>query len=499
MTSHRRLLLVLAALFVVAAPQPAGAGFGSPAETRRASVSSAGVEGDAESKSAMVSADGLHVAFASCASTLVPDDHNAIIGEDAFVHDLDTGKTVRVSVTTDGREAMAHSHFPAISADGRFVAFENHDRLDDTPRPGATGLYVRDRDTDRDGYFDEVGAVETRLASVDADGIGNPGNASAAAISGDGASVVFTLEAASMLPEDDNGMNDVYLRDRDTDRDGVLDEAGAARTVLISRTPDGRAGNGASGEVLDQASVSTAGRLVAFASGASDLAAGDGNDVFDVFVHDRDTDVDGVFDEPGEAATERVSVGALGVEADAQSREPSISADGRYVAFSSNATNLVTGDLNGMTDVFVHDRVTGHTTLVSAGTGGSRPSISGDGRFVAYDTLRGLLGGPALLGCDADLPEDATAQVLLHDRDADGDGVFDETVGTATEVASQSSSGVPGLGMSWAPSVSGDGATVAFASDATNLVAGDANGVADVFARLRSLTCFHHHGGCYPR
>ena len=127
-------------------------------------------------------------------------------------------------------------------------------------------------------------------------------------------------------------------------------------------------------------SLSADGRYVAFASQASNLVTGDTNGTSDVFVRDRQT-----------GATTRVSVDSSGTQGNNGSAEPSLSADGRYVAFTSQADNLVTGDTNGKADVFVHDRQTAQTTRVSVDSAGNQldfdsdsPSISGDGRFVAF-------------------------------------------------------------------------------------------------------------------
>ena len=131
---------------------------------------------------------------------------------------------------------------------------------------------------------------------------------------------------------------------------------------------------------LTPTSLSAEGRLVAFESYASNLVPGDTNGRLDVFVHDRQTRL-----------TERVSVDSAGIQGNGSSRQPSISADGRFMAFTSDATNLVPGDTNGRTDVFVHDRQTGTTERVSVDSAGNQGNagssgvgISGDGRFVAF-------------------------------------------------------------------------------------------------------------------
>ena len=291
----------------------------------------------------------------------------------------------------------------------------------------------------------------------------------------------------------------------------------------ISVAPDGTIGNNSSiaGDHLgDYGDMTPDGRFVVFASFASNLVPGDTNGVGDVFVRDRRTGV-----------TERVSLGPKGVEGNGDSNflgistAPAISDDGRYVAFKSEATNLVKGDRNGLTDVFVRDRAAGTTELISADGGGDNPAISPDGNFVAFETT----------GIDGDFAED----VYLRDRatDAierisvsfDGSEVFSPSdnpaVATApngrpivafdsgapnlvpndgtnidvfvrdlsgpsptTELVSVSSSGAPAgeFNTSRDASISGDGRFVAFESDAQNFTATPQTTFAtDIFVRDR--------------
>jgi Tol biopolymer transport system component len=211
-------------------------------------------------------------------------------------------------------------------------------------------------------------------------------------------------------------------------------------------------------------SLSADGRYVAFASAAGNLVAGDSNRAVDVFVHDRNT-----------KQTERVSVGPGGTQGNGDSSSPVISGDGRFVAFESDAATLVSRDTNGVQDVFVHDRILGATTRVSVGQGGMEgdgnsfgPSISGTGQVVAFTSFAANL-----------VPEarrDAVANVFVHDRR------FRRT----TQV-DLSANGRTAEGSSFSPSISGDGQVVAFASSA-GLVAEDTNGVVDVFVHDRGAS-----------
>jgi Ca2+-binding RTX toxin-like protein len=144
------------------------------------------------------------------------------------------------------------------------------------------------------------------------------------------------------------------VHDRDADGDGVFDEPNAITTHRVSVHSTGIQGN--QNSVLP--SLSADGRVVAFASyGSTNLVPGDTNGTWDIFVHDRDTDRDGVFDEPDAIRTRRVSVRSTGVQGNGPSSHSLLSTDGRFVAFSSLATTLVWGDTNGVSDVFVHDRL----------------------------------------------------------------------------------------------------------------------------------------------
>src|SRR5207249_1268748 len=208
--------------------------------------------------------------------------------------------------------------------------------------------------------------------------------------------------------------------------------------------------------------LSADGRFVAFGSDATNLVAGDTNGTTDVFVHDRQT-----------GTTERVSVASGGgTQGNGKSGGffafPALSADGRFVAFQSDATNLVAGDTNGTTDVFVHDRQTATTERVSVNGFSAGPALSADGRFVAFHST-----GSNLVAGDTN----GATDVFVHDRQT----------GT-TERVSGASDGTQGNDASAGPALSADGRLVAFHSSATNLVAGDANRAYDVFVHDRAVS-----------
>jgi Tol biopolymer transport system component len=190
----------------------------------------------------------------------------------------------------------------------------------------------------------------------------------------------------------------------------------AQTTTRVSVDSQGAQGNGWSGPA---SSISADGRFIAFASYATNLVAGDTNGYMDVFVHDRQT---------GE--TTLVSVDSQGLQGNGTSGENiiCISADGRFVVFDSLASNLVSGDLNGLEDVFVHDRETGETTLVSVDSQGTQGngdsfggSISADGRFVVFDSLASnLVPGGTNGGGDVFMHDRKTGETTIVSTDSQG-------------------------------------------------------------------------------
>ena len=350
------------------------------ATTTRISVGPGGTQADDDSSNPSMSADGRWVAFYSFATNLVVGDSNGF--GDVFVHDRQTATTTRVSVGAGSAQANGASYEAAISADGRWVVFLSFaNNLVGGDSNGFDDAFVHDRQT---------GA--TTLVSVGVAGAPGNGDAYAPAISAAGRFVAFESFASNLVVGDTNGTEDVFVRDLQT-----------GTTTRVSVGPGGVQGNSDS---FDPA-ISADGRSVAFRSLASNLVAGDTNGYQDVFVHDRQT-----------ATTTRVSVGPGGTQGNGDSYVAAISADGRWVGFESDASNLVTGDTNGAQDAFVYDWQTGTTLRVSVGAGGAQgdadtyvPVVSADGRYVAFDSLASNLVG-------ADLND--VGDVFVHDRGAGG-------------------------------------------------------------------------------
>jgi Tol biopolymer transport system component len=323
-------------------------------ETTRMSVDSSGAEANDDSFAPAISADGRFVTFSSAATNLVAGDTNGV--DDVFVRDRQAGTTTRVSVAS-GSEANSGSYSPSISADGRYVAF-----LSD-----ATNLVAGDTNASRDVFVFDRQTATTARASVDSAGVQADLDSFTPVLSADGRFVAFTSFADNLIPLDTNESSDVFVRD--------------LQANATTRVSEYQGGFEADFDNLRPA-ISADGRFVAFDSDADNLAWGDTNDVFDVFVKDRQTDI-----------LARVSVDDGGAEANGDSVRPALSADGRFVAFYSEAPNLVPGDTNAATDVFVHDRRSGATKRISVAPGGGeangdsvRPALSADGRVVVFES-----------------------------------------------------------------------------------------------------------------
>jgi Tol biopolymer transport system component len=428
--AHRSLLAGLAAGLILL--PSAGAAVGV---TTRLSVGPNGAQADGRSFIPALSADGRYAAFYSDATNLVTGDVNN--ARDVFLRDQQSGETTRVSVGPAAVEANGDSFEPAISGDGRFVAFSS----------GATNLVGGDSNDANDVFVRDRQANTTTRVSVGLAGANANGGSDAPSISADGRYVAFTSAATNLVEGDTNNQRDAFVFDRQT---GVTTRASLAfngdQPNLDSFTPE----------------LSADGKFLVFTSFASNLVSFDDNESSDVFVRDLQA-----------GTTTRVSEYAGGFQAEGDSLRPAISADGRYVAFDSDAWNLAWGDTNDTFDIFLHDRQTGYTTRVSVDDSGGqsdgasyRPSLSADGRYIAYFTeASNLVAGDT----------NGASDVILYDRNSG-----------ATKRLSVAGGGAEANGNSLRAALSGNGRLVVFESDASNLVAGDSNQFTDVFAHDRA-------------
>jgi Tol biopolymer transport system component len=445
--------------------------------TELVSRNTSNVAGNGPSIEGALSADGRHVAFMSAASNLDLDVADTNGAYDVYVRDMETGITTRASVNHDGSQTivgptpMVLASAPTISGDGRYVAFTTAAELRLIGDTNAfQDVFVRDRDSDRDGIMDELDEpddeyqVRTFRISRDIDGADADGNTMDPSLSFDGRFIAFMSTASDLVsPPRPGGIRHLYLRDLDTDGNGILEEltgelTGAFTSLESVSTSGLMANNGTD----SRPRITPNARFVVFGSNATnlDVTSPDTNGLLDIYVRDR------------QAIAVSVTVGA----------KPALSGDGRYLAFQSSEA-LVTGDDNGASDVFVRNLNTGGAVRISVnsnggqGNGGSlAAAISRNGRFVVFESDASNFAVDDTNG---------VRDVFLRDRDADGDGVYDEPGGVSTVLISRSVGGAPGNGLSRAPAISADGRFIAFASEATNLIFDDTNGHRDIFLRDR--------------
>jgi Tol biopolymer transport system component len=395
----------------------------SSGTTERVSVRTNGTEGTGASTRPVISADGSAVVFTSTAPNLVTGDTNG--QPDVFVRDLGSGTTTRVSTTSAGAEG-SHTTLgltygalsPSISADGHFVAFDTIYELVLSDTNGAVDTYVHDRQTGT-----------TTAASLDENGDiwgDSFGGSSGSAISGNGRFVAW-YSTAAYVGNDTNDTLDVFVRDR---------QAGTTERVSV-KTGGGQADTTFLNQLLPPPALSTDGQFVAFWLWATDLVPGD-NFRDQIYVHDRTTGETERVSEPTGTATP--SDGNIGPTAVA------ITATGRYVVFTSAATNLVTGDTNAASDVFVHDRAGDETVRVnltpsqaeSSGGGSNRVGVTQNAAQVVFESpAADLVTGdtnavsdvfvatantaPTATGQSVTTPEDTARAITLTGTDLEGD------------------------------------------------------------------------------
>jgi Tol biopolymer transport system component len=326
-----------------------------------------GVKGNRASFNPRMSSNGRYVVFRSNASNLVPEDTDQL--EDIYVRDLQANETILVSraPTALGPKGNGGSFNPSISADGRRVAF----------RSEATNLSPEDTDAVPDIYVRDLQSSETILVSRASGATGAKGTAISEfpIISGDGSRVAFRSESPNLHPDDPDPLEDIFLRDLTS-----------SETVLISRA----AGAGPKGNARSTfVSLSEDGDTVAFDSLSTNLHPDDADPAADVYARDLSS-----------GALELISRadGPAGAKGDRGSAEPAVSADGSVIAFHSVASNLDPADLDGELDVYVRDRETFDTSLLSASIPAPyvrsfEPQISGNGRLVAFHSDAGLAPG----------------------------------------------------------------------------------------------------------
>ena len=416
----------------------------------RVSMAAAGEEGDGVSRYPVVSSDGRVVAFYSEAANLVAGDEEG--RRDIFVRDLESGALERIPAADKSYEVYYPERGPSVSGDGRFVAFASNSlklvprearggRKAARDRRGVSNVFVYDR---VEGTMEWVpGAEDRRFLDT---GFRDP------SISDDGRFVAFMGSAEGLVPDYHPRFSDVLIYDRGS---------GSFECASIGLGGESRY------ERASEPSLSGGGRFVVFLSAVDHLVEDDGNEEKDIFVYDRET-----------ASVEGIAVSDATPRGLYNRSNPSISADGRFVAFMANAPTVVDEYPTGLSgsymgdDMFVYDRESGSVEMILAdgkSIGGGDPVISGDGRTVA------LISSIPSLG-PYDENGNGGTDVFLYDRE----GRSFRRVSVANSGA-EADKGNSGHVTSMRPAISGDGRVVTFSSEATTLVRGDSNGVADVF------------------
>lgn len=348
-------------------------------------------------------------------------------------------RTVRVRLAKTGNPD-GRSTQPALSADGRYVAFTSE----------ATNLLLREDGNGpvRDVFVLDQGSGALRLVSAAPGGQAANGSSGQPVLAGDGSVLAFASNASNLVDADDNRSSDVFVVSRERGLERASVAAGGEQADGPSAEPD----------------LSADGRLLVFTSRAGNLVPGDDDEHADVFVRDLASGAVALV-----SATPR-----RGTTADGDSSAPAISPDGRYVSFSSTAKNLVPGDRNGRPDVFVRDLATGRTELVSVARGGGGQNaalargraqisdVSRNGRFVVFES-------------DA-------SNLVRRDRNRRTDVFVRDRRTRVTRRVSLSTTNEEGSGASFLPTITPDGRHVVFASRADDLVPENSRGL-DVFVR----------------
>ncbi len=398
-----RTFLLIMLCFLVIVPQLCLA---EEAQPKKASIQTE--PANLRSAFASVSIDGRFVAFQSSASNLVAGDTNK--KQDIFVYDRELKTMERVSISSKGGQASNNSTHPSISGDGRFVAFMSlAGDLVENDKNGQFDIFVHDREK-----------KTTRLVSVSINGEAGNTKSLYPAISTDGCCIVFESSATNLIEDDRNEAKDIFLRNIQQ-----------GKTEVVSLSASGQQANHGS----YNASISSDGRYVVFESPARNLVPVDNKrsdenewNFSDIFLRDREL-----------GKTELISINTYGKPGNHPSSHGSVSADGRYVAFSSQATDLVEaypddrlvvggrGRTARRIDIFVHDRKTKTTELASIGIDGEpgnhqsqAPKISSNGRYVTFQSAASNLTESRMPGTTIniyrrDLQDDKTMLVTNFD------------------------------------------------------------------------------------
>ena len=405
-----------------------------------------------------ISRDGQYIVLDSEADDLINGDTNA--ERDIFLYTVATGTLERISEPSPTGEPNGWSREPSISETGLYTAFSSTaDNLIAGDTNGFSDIFVYNRT-----------AQTFRMVSIASDGTKGNFFSYNPAISANGRFIAFGSYSTNLALPTPTAFNQwqVYLHDRNPDKDSVWDEPGQILTIPISVNNNGELANNFAG-TRGRLAVSDDGMIVAFVSLANNLVPNDTNGVDDVFVHLRDPDHNNVPDEPGKIETVRISVSTSGAQGDLDSYDVQMSADGEWILFNSEATNLVAGDTNGRADAFLHQLSTGITTRISVSSSGAQNpgdsygnDISASGQHIVFHANQSALTNPtcvAILDC-----------VYRYDRLA---GV--------TQLITFEENGAPSGGHTYQPVISASGDRIAFLSENGYLDGNDSNNVTNAY------------------
>lgn len=353
-----------------------------------------------------------------------------LIGLNNLVYAVHTTQRLSIGIEESNGDSFATP--TAVSANGRWTVFTSD----------AFNLVANDLNTTFDVFLKDNWLGEIRRLSVNADGIEGNASSSMASISADGRYIAFSSHASNLAPTDPDKNADIFLVDRLTNT-----------LSHVTQTIDGTPSNGDDFNPV----LSADGRYLAFQSSSSNLITGDNNTAVDIFSYDRTTQT-----------IQRISVGNGGEEANGNSTYPSISADGQQISFASLANNLVANDANNASDIFLHNRQTQQTQLISqainglpANQGSFRPAISGNGQLVVFESL-----------ADDLVTADANGMMDIFLRDVNQ---------TQTQRLTFNANGEESNRPAFFPNISANGQVVTFESNASNLLPNKTNGGLNIF------------------
>lgn len=438
---------------VIGATGPASSGSGIDfsdtifIDTSRVSVDSNGAESDSLNTAPSISSDGRYITYASSSTNLVAGDTN--FADDIFLYDTVTEITKRISVDSGGNQGNSWSYEPSISGDGRYVTYASD----------ADNLVAGDTNVTTDVFlYDTVTEITIRV-SVDSFGNEADGYSNIPNISSNGEYITYGSDATNLVPGDTNFTADIFLYYIDTQE-----------TARISVDSGGTEGNGYS----FYSAISGDNRYTVYQSDADNLVAGDTNIATDIFLYDLVNET-----------TTRVSLDSGGGQTNGSSLYPSISSDGRYIAYQSEANDIVAGDSNLSQDIFLFDNMSQTTTLVSKDSNGiisnnysENPVVSGDGKYVAYTSY-----GDNLVSNDTNTTYDVFA------FEVDTAKTFRVSVDSDRNQGDNGSAG---------PAINDDGKYIVYQSDAANLVTADSNGATDIFlASMKTANRLNYIAGSH--